>query len=87
MTPGSSRRCGTISGGTVISHPRTLIQHWNGNRWSVIPSPNPSAVQDQLESVAMVSGAYGWAVGYQGRTKTLIERWNGFTWKVVQSPN
>jgi hypothetical protein len=77
----------TVGGHQSISHPRTLIQHWNGTKWSVVPSPSPSGLQDLLQGVAVVSGRYAWAVGYQGHYKTLIERWNGSAWKVVPSPN
>jgi hypothetical protein len=68
-----------------FSHPRTLIIHWNGTAWKLIPSPDPSAQQDLLQGVAVVNSRYAWAVGYQGTYKTLIERWNGRTWTVVPS--
>ena len=77
----------TVGSRSALTHPRTLILHWNGVSWKVIPSPSPSADQDGLQGVAVVSGSYAWAVGYQGRLKTLIERWNGTAWKVVPSPN
>jgi hypothetical protein len=65
----------------------TLVQHWNGTTWDVVPSPNPSASQDELLGVAVLSSSYAWAVGYQGQYKTLVERWNGTTWTVQPSPN
>jgi hypothetical protein len=70
-----------------LIHPRTLILHWNGTIWKVVPSPSPSTNQDVLQGVAVVSGSYAWAAGYQGHFTTLIERWNGTTWKVTPSPN
>jgi hypothetical protein len=69
-----------------LTKPRTLVQHWNGTTWDVVPSPSPSASQDELLGVAMLSSSYAWAVGYQG-DKTLIERWNGTAWTVQPSPN
>jgi hypothetical protein len=69
-----------------LTKPRTLAQHWNGTTWDVVPSPSPSPHPDALEGVAVLSGAYAWAVGYRG-DKTLIERWNGTAWTVQPSPN
>jgi len=64
----------------------TLILHWNGTKWEVVPSPSPSPHPDELQGVAVLSGADTWAVGYRGN-KTLIERWNGKAWAVQPSPN
>src|ERR1044071_6543606 len=33
----------------------TLIEHWNGSQWSVIPSPNPSSSINTLAAVAAVA--------------------------------
>src|SRR5438105_3149078 len=41
----------------------TLIEHWNGSRWSVVPSPNPSSSVNKLNAVAAVSPNDVWAVG------------------------
>jgi hypothetical protein len=64
----------------------SLIEHWNGTKWEVVPSPSPSPHPDALQGVAVLSRAYAWAVGYRGN-KTLIERWNGTAWTVQPSPN
>jgi hypothetical protein len=46
---------------------RTLIEVWNGRRWSVVPSPNISRVQnDQLTGVSCSSTSSCMAVGYVG---------------------
>lgn len=70
----------------------TLIEHWNGTSWSVVPSPNVTQAYDALSSVAVVSANDVWAVGSYANsvnspTRTLIEHWNGSTWSVVSSPN
>src|SRR5207248_8108312 len=41
----------------------TLIEHWNGSRWSVVSSPNPSSSVTALNAVAAVSSTAVWAVG------------------------
>ena len=69
---------------------RTLIEHWNGKRWNVQPSLNPSRTENELHGVAATSAHNAWAVGWdRSRTafRTLIEHWNGKTWKVQASPN
>jgi hypothetical protein len=67
---------------------KTLIEHWNGSRWSLIPSPNSTCHQNVLGSITMLGPQDGWAAGagnYCGRTKAkgIIERWNGQSWTLV----
>jgi hypothetical protein len=72
---------------------QTLIEHWNGARWSVIPSPNPGQAynQPQLNAITAISANDVWAVGYADdpsqNEKTLIEHWNGTRWSIVASPS
>jgi len=70
---------------------QTLIEHWNGTNWQVIPSPNPGATTNILGDVVAVSATNLWAVGaYQNSGdsgQTLIEHWNGTNWQIVSSPN
>ena len=69
----------------------TLIEHWNGTAWKVVRSPNPSAFENDLTSVSVISSSDAWAVGSSDDlakpSRTLIEHWNGHTWKVVKSPS
>src|SRR5262249_2461487 len=69
----------------------TLIEHWNGVKWKVVPSPNPAgSTVNELVRVDALSATSAWAVGVSGpptdRT-TLIEHWNGNVWKIQPSPN
>jgi hypothetical protein len=65
----------------------TLIEHWNGAQWRVVPSPSSNSVE-VLSSVAAVSANDVWAVGTSNiGTQTLIEHWNGSSWQVVPSPD
>jgi hypothetical protein len=69
---------------------QTLVEHWDGSAWSVVPSPNPGATGNHLYGVDALSPTDVWAVGQQlGRTapdQALIEHWDGMTWSVVPSP-
>ena len=70
--------------------PRTFIVHWNGTRWSQVPSPSPG-VFDFLQGVGATSTSNAWAVGTtlaKGTVdQTLILHWNGTAWTRVMSPD
>jgi hypothetical protein len=71
---------------------RTLILHWNGSSWRIVPSPNLGSNANILHDVDVVSPADAWAVGLGNSTSLnsgdpLIERWNGRRWSMVPSPD
>jgi hypothetical protein len=68
----------------------TLIESWNGTRWTIVPSPNRphSHMLDSLAAVSCLSARSCTAVGTYGLAgQTLIESWNGVRWTIVPSPN
>jgi len=73
---------------------QTLIEHWNGTSWSVVTSPSPASMNNELFSVSAASANSIWTVGFLTNNtsqtpidQTLIEHWNGTSWSVVKSPN
>jgi hypothetical protein len=74
---------------------QTLVEHWNGSSWKVVPSPNPGSASNILTGIEANSASDIWAVGGFSNTtpppfqevQTLVEHWNGSSWKVVPSPN
>jgi hypothetical protein len=73
-------------------HVRTLIEHYNGSAWTVVPSPNPGAERDMLFAISARADNDVWAVGGSqdtpaGAFHTLVEHWDGHAWSVVPSPN
>lgn len=69
---------------------RTLVEHWNGSSWSVVPSPNSGSGENVLLAGAAVTRSDIWAVGYRngpGPRRTLVERWDGTKWRIVPSPS
>lgn len=81
---------GTQAGSGMNDGYRTLIEHWDGTAWKVVPSPNPPRGPAQLAGVAVLSPKNAWAVGwYKGphALETLVLHWNGTKWKRVPSPN
>ncbi len=69
---------------------QTLIEHWDGTQWSIIPSPDPGQIA-YLQGVTAISPNNIWAVGtFVNATnpgQTLVEQWNGTSWNVIPSPN
>jgi hypothetical protein len=78
--------------GVIDSSSKTLIEHWNGTVWSIVPSPAPGSGSD-LTGVTTSNAANDvWAVGTDepaGATQaqTLTLNWNGTAWVTVASPN
>ncbi len=77
------------SGTTPI---QTLVEHWNGFKWEIVGSPNPSTSENYLSGVTVITPDNAWAVGryFNQRSalyQTLVEHWNGGHWGVVSSPN
>jgi hypothetical protein len=70
----------------------TLTAHWNGQRWTVVPSPNATA-SDTLGSVSAISSSDVWAVGCgnfcgfdTGAGSLLVEHWDGTQWTINPTP-
>jgi hypothetical protein len=69
----------------------TLVEHWNGSRWLVVPSPNPggTSVDNDLWGVAAVGSGDVWAVGGVGTflnpqpSTPLATHWDGTAWSQV----
>ena len=76
----------------VPNSQKTLIEHFNGTAWSIVPSPSPGSI-DVLSGVTTSNASNNvWAVGADvpagkpaGQTLTL--NWNGTAWNVVASPD
>lgn len=68
----------------------TLVEHWDGTAWSVVPSPDPGIAGNHLYAVDAVSADNIWAVGQELTGKVpdvgLVEHWDGRRWSVVSTP-
>ncbi len=87
-TPGSKGESQQAPNVTVL---QTLIEHWDGTQWAIVPSPNVGADDNTLLMLDAVSATDVWAVGYYvndfGISQTLVQHYNGTVWSVVSSPN
>src|SRR5207253_1841729 len=69
----------------------TVVEHWDGQQWSIIPSPNVEGEGSGFSAISAIASSDVWAVGdsccgNQGLT-TLVEHWDGQQWSIVPSPN
>lgn len=63
----------------------TLVEHFNGKRWSVVPAPNPGRSGNSLYAVSAACAHDVWAVGQRSGPagdRPLIEHYNGRRWTV-----
>jgi hypothetical protein len=75
----------------------TLILHWDGTTWSIVPSPNvgphSTSQSNRLLGITANSAddiyAFGsyFAADGSGHQMTLLLHWDGTSWTIVPSPN
>jgi hypothetical protein len=74
---------------------RTLIEHWTGTGWTIVPSPNPFTAGNSADVLTAIDGTGPsdlWAVGWafdepNGQILLLFEHFNGTTWTAVPTPS
>jgi hypothetical protein len=68
-------------------YPKTLIEHWDGTSWTIVPSPSPG-LSDYLYGVSAAAPGDVWAAGdysppgNQG-LQPLYLHWDGTSWQHV----
>jgi len=70
---------------------QTLVEHWDGAAWSIVPSPDPGNAGNILQGVAALGPTDVWAVGAAQTTATFYQRpmaihWNGAKWAAMSLP-
>jgi hypothetical protein len=66
----------------------TLAERWNGTRWAIQPTPNPSGGQffRFLAGVSCTAPGACEAVGASDDAGAFAERWNGTRWRLQAVP-
>jgi hypothetical protein len=90
----SARNAWAVGSAVVDGYSKTLTLHWDGDRWTVVPSPTPLG-DGSFMAVAASWTNNIWAVGGTSQTpsgphfQTLIEHWNSIhgRWTAIPSPN
>jgi hypothetical protein len=81
----ASRGAGALP--TPAFRDKTLAEEWNGTRWQIVRTPNPSR-HSELRGVSCTSPTACTAVGSSASAQwTLAERWNGARWTIQRTPN
>ncbi len=77
-----------------VAHTVSRTLHWDGQTWSVIPSPDPPGTYGcGLSGVSAESSDRIWAVGQcftstdPYSSATLVMLWDGSQWSIVDSPS
>jgi hypothetical protein len=90
----SSRFCEAVGWndtGGVTAPQVTLADSWNGTKWAVQTTPNPTGASPaDFYGVSCTSSGFCEAVGNYSSTsgdKTLGEGWNGTKWAIQTTPN
>jgi hypothetical protein len=67
-----------------------LVEHWNGSKWQVAPSPSPPGADQFAVGIAATSPDDIWAVGSDQSgtaSRNLAAHWDGTAWSIVPTPN
>lgn len=84
VTATSSRQAWAVGWTDMFSQsPQPVILRWNGTSWRRVGGLRPAAAF--LQSVAAISAADAWAVGYSHGA--LIMHWSGGKWRRASSPS
>jgi len=72
--------------------PASMIMHWNGVAWSLVPIVNLGNGPNNLDDVSAVSSDDVWAVGMTTtlnpvHQETQIAHWDGTEWRIIPSVN
>jgi hypothetical protein len=77
----STRNAWAVGHSGSPEHPRPLVVHWDGSRWTAVAGLQPRS--GVLYGVSATSARNAWAVGVSGSgpdARTLIEHWDGQVW-------
>jgi hypothetical protein len=96
----STTSCVAVGSSRDYPAEQSLVEQWNGHRWSISPSPNPArATSTMLGGVSCPLPTQCFAVGTFSRDvlsgpqgtssveQTLVEHWDGHAWSIMTSPN
>lgn len=78
LSPSDVWAVGSYEEGTET---RALVLHFNGVRWSHVPTPTTDVSED-LNGVAAATASSAWAVGVRGNER-LVLHWDGSSWNEV----
>ena len=105
-SPNGARRLNAVTGVVALSptnvwlvgssrtdqptRSRTMTQHWDGNAWNLVPSPNPDRKDNVLNAVGTDSAGGVWAIGEYGAFGSVAPiylKWSDRSWNTFAGPS
>jgi hypothetical protein len=89
LAPNNVWAVGDVEQPVGYSNGTTLIEHWDGTKWSIVPSPATGTFAVLNGVAARASNdviAAGWDRAANGAAQSLVLRWNGSNWSVDSTP-
>jgi hypothetical protein len=84
-------RCVAVGDYATSNIKYTLVESWNGKKWSLVGSPNVGTRGSYLTGVSCPDAKDCVAVGtYEtasGNSRALVETWNGTVWSLSGAPS
>lgn len=69
---------------------RSLIEHWNGTNWTIVPAPAVGTGHNELEAISAPRPGDAWAVGTATMPSIdygpIALHWDGLQWQSVPVP-
>src|SRR5262249_11539682 len=68
---------------------QSLIEHWDGTSWSILPAPLSAPTASELNGVTCATAPVCAAVGGKppvDAPETLVAHWDGTSWSEVSTP-
>jgi hypothetical protein len=74
----------------ALGRGQTLIEHWDGSSWTIVPSPNFGSDDNGLGDVTAIAANDVWATGdiSNGALQTgqpYFAHWDGTTWTLIKA--
>jgi hypothetical protein len=62
-----------------------VAMHWNGQSWTIVPTPQPGGTEfpDRLLAVDAIASNDVWATGIYADDRSVILHWNGSNWSMT----
>ena len=73
----------------VISYWRSLLLHWDGSAWSLVPDPPNQSTYNSPLDITALSETDVWTVGFShngnSENRSMVQHWDGEDWSLVQA--
>jgi hypothetical protein len=80
--------CIAVGGDAAGGTDESLVERWNGTKWSIVTDAPSGGLQPELNMVSCLSTSFCSAVGasFAGTEVPYTEFWNGTSWTIAATP-